>query len=261
MPRTAFVSTAAIGDAKGGLIGGLAYVGATVAVGAVVMSGGALAVTIAAAILAGGTGGLIGSALAHWVGHHHAAYLHGQIENGGLLLWVRAWDEFGRGARARDHREACSGQGSLAQHLRCYSLILARMPVGGLFGGSRAPRGPPGGASANPWAKGPHSPSGRSRNWPSSSKLAFRKRARRRSGVAPLLVMVVRPQEREMLFPALNEPYRLGSLPRTGLEEHLEHLCRPGRKRAGIPTGPASRCRGGKIRRVRARSVIIHLAA
>ena len=93
VPRTAFVSTAAIGDAKGGLIGGLAYVGATVAVGAVVMSGGALAVTIAAAILAGGTGGLIGSALAHWVGHHHAAYLHGQIENGGLLLWVRAWDE------------------------------------------------------------------------------------------------------------------------------------------------------------------------
>ena len=91
VPRTAFVSTAAIGDAKGGLIGGLAYLGATV--GAVVMSGGAVAVTIAAAILAGGTGGLIGTALAQWVGHHHAAYLHDQIENGGLLLWVRAWNE------------------------------------------------------------------------------------------------------------------------------------------------------------------------
>jgi hypothetical protein len=91
VPRTAFVSTAAIGDAEGGLIGGLAYLGATV--GAVVMSGGALGVTIAAAILVGGTGGLIGSALAHWVGHHHAAYLHDQIENGGLLLWVRAWNE------------------------------------------------------------------------------------------------------------------------------------------------------------------------
>ena len=38
VPRTAFVSTAAIGDAEGGLIGGLAYLGATV--GAVVMSGG-----------------------------------------------------------------------------------------------------------------------------------------------------------------------------------------------------------------------------
>ena len=37
VPRTAFVSTAAIGDAKGALIGGLTYVGATVAIGAVVM--------------------------------------------------------------------------------------------------------------------------------------------------------------------------------------------------------------------------------
>jgi hypothetical protein len=92
VPRAAFVSTAAIGDAEGALIGGLAYVGATVAIGAVVMSGGALAAAVAAAVLAGGTGGLIGSALAHWVGHHHAAYLQGQIENGGLLLWVRAWN-------------------------------------------------------------------------------------------------------------------------------------------------------------------------
>jgi hypothetical protein len=93
VPRTAFVSSAAIGDAKGGLIGGLAYLGATVAVGVVVVSGGALAATIAAAVLAGGAGGLIGSALAQWVGHHHAAYLRDQIENGGLLLWVRAWNE------------------------------------------------------------------------------------------------------------------------------------------------------------------------
>lgn len=93
VPRTAFVSTAAIGDAEGGLIGGLAYLGAVVAVGAVVMSGGAMAAAITAAILAGGTGGLIGSALARWVGHHHAEYLHRQIENGGLLLWVRAWSD------------------------------------------------------------------------------------------------------------------------------------------------------------------------
>jgi len=99
VPRIAFVSTAAIGDAEGGLIAALAYLGATAAVGAVVLSGGALAVTIAAAVLAGGTGGLVGSALARWVGHHHAAYLHGQIENGGLLLWVRTWD-------ARDEERA-----------------------------------------------------------------------------------------------------------------------------------------------------------
>lgn len=93
VPRAAFVSSAAIGDAEGALIGGLAYVGATVAVGAVMMSGGALGAVIAAAVLAGGTGGLVGTVLARWVGHHHAAYLRDQIENGGLLLWVRAWNE------------------------------------------------------------------------------------------------------------------------------------------------------------------------
>lgn len=93
VPRVAFVSTAAIGDAEGALIGALAYVGATVAIGAVVMSGGALGAAVAAAVIAGGTGGLLGSVLAHWVGHHHAAYLHNQVENGGLLLWVRAWNQ------------------------------------------------------------------------------------------------------------------------------------------------------------------------
>jgi hypothetical protein len=92
-PRSAFVSTEAIGDAEGGLIGGLTYFGATVAVGAVVIFGGTLTAAIGAAILAGGTGGLIGSALARWVGHHHADYLRDQIENGGILLWVRAWNE------------------------------------------------------------------------------------------------------------------------------------------------------------------------
>jgi hypothetical protein len=92
LPRAAFVSTEAIGDAEGGLIGGLGYFGATAGIGAVVMSGGALAATVAAAILAGGAGSLIGSVLARWVGHHHAAYLQRQIENGGILLWVRAWN-------------------------------------------------------------------------------------------------------------------------------------------------------------------------
>jgi hypothetical protein len=92
VPRTAFVSTAAIGDAEGGLIGALTYVGATVAAGAMVVSGGALAATFAAAAVAGGAGGLIGAVLARWVGRHHATYLSAQMENGGLLLWVRAWN-------------------------------------------------------------------------------------------------------------------------------------------------------------------------
>jgi hypothetical protein len=92
VPRTAYVSTEAIGDAEGGLISGLMYVGAVVAAGSVVASGGTIAAVIAAAALAGGTGGLIGSVLAKWVGDRHAHHLQEQIERGGLLLWVRTRD-------------------------------------------------------------------------------------------------------------------------------------------------------------------------
>jgi hypothetical protein len=92
IPRIAYVSLEAIGDAQGGLIGGLVYVGAVIATGAVVVSGGTLAAAISAAALAGGAGGTIGAVLAHWVGHHHAHYLQQQLQQGGLLLWVRSWD-------------------------------------------------------------------------------------------------------------------------------------------------------------------------
>jgi hypothetical protein len=89
VPRSAYVSTEAIGDAEGGIIGGLMYVGAMAAAGAIVASGGTLAAAIAAAALAGGTGGLIGSILAKWIGDQHAHHLQEQMEHGGLLLWVR----------------------------------------------------------------------------------------------------------------------------------------------------------------------------
>ena len=90
-PRAAYVSTEAIGDAKGGLIGGLGYVGAVAAAGAIMASGGTLAAALGAAALAGGAGGLIGSVLAKLVGDQHARYLQEHIERGGLLLWVRTW--------------------------------------------------------------------------------------------------------------------------------------------------------------------------
>lgn len=92
VPRAAWVSTGAIGDAEGALIGGLVYVGAVVAAGAVVASGGTLAGAIAGAAMAGGAGGLIGSVLAKLVGDHHADYLQEQLDHGGLLLWVRTRD-------------------------------------------------------------------------------------------------------------------------------------------------------------------------
>ena len=89
VPRCCYISTESIGDAKGGLIGGLMYIGATAASGALVATGGTLALVIAAAALAGGVGGLFGSLLAKSVGDHHAQYLQEQLDHGGLLLWVR----------------------------------------------------------------------------------------------------------------------------------------------------------------------------
>lgn len=93
VPRDAYVSIESIGDAEGGLIGGLMYVGAIVAAGSIVASGGPLAAAITGAAMMGGAGGFIGLILANWVGDHHADYLHEQLERGGLLLWVRTWDE------------------------------------------------------------------------------------------------------------------------------------------------------------------------
>jgi len=93
VPRKAYVSTESIGDAQGGLIGGLVYVGAIAAAGAIVATGGTLAAIITGVAVAGSAGGLIGSMLAVWVGEHHAHYLEEQLIHGGLLLWVRTTDE------------------------------------------------------------------------------------------------------------------------------------------------------------------------
>jgi hypothetical protein len=93
IPRTAYVSPEAVGGAEGAAIGALTYVGAVAATGAVVASGGTLAALLVAATLAGGTGALVGSILAKFIGDHHGRHLQEQLEHGGLLLWVRTWNE------------------------------------------------------------------------------------------------------------------------------------------------------------------------
>ncbi len=92
VPRRAYISTESLGDAEGGLIGGLLYVGAVAAAGAIVASGGTLAAAISGAALAGGAGGLVGSVLAKLLDDHHARDLQEQLDHGGLLLWVRTRD-------------------------------------------------------------------------------------------------------------------------------------------------------------------------
>lgn len=92
VPRCCYVSRESIGDAQGGLVGGLMYVGATAAAGAVVATGGTLALVIAVAAVAGGVGGLLGTILAKWIGDQHAQHIQEHLDHGGLILWVRTWD-------------------------------------------------------------------------------------------------------------------------------------------------------------------------
>jgi hypothetical protein len=102
----AFMDTDSRTEAKGVLVGGLAYVGAVAAAGVVVASGGAIAALLMGVAAAGGAGGLIGAALARLVGRHHAQYLQQHLDRGGLLLWVRTAD-------ADEERLACD---LLARH-------------------------------------------------------------------------------------------------------------------------------------------------
>jgi len=92
VPRSAYISPEAIGDAQGGIVGALMYAGATAAASAVVVSGGTILAALVAATLVGGAGSVVGALLAKWLGDHHGRYLQTQIDHGGLLLWVRTKD-------------------------------------------------------------------------------------------------------------------------------------------------------------------------
>jgi len=109
IPRAAYVSPEAIGDAEGGLIGILFYVGAVAAAGAIVASGGTLTAAILGAALSGGVGGVIGAFLARLLGEEHGRQLQAHVDRGGLLLWVRTWDAADE-KRAMDILRKHSGQ-------------------------------------------------------------------------------------------------------------------------------------------------------
>lgn len=89
VPRIAYVDVDSRNEGSASMVGGLAYVGAIAASGMVVASGGTLGIAVAAAALAGGGGVVLGAFLARMVGGRHARELQRQLEEGGLLLWVR----------------------------------------------------------------------------------------------------------------------------------------------------------------------------
>jgi hypothetical protein len=92
LSRTAYLSREAIGDAQGGIVGGLVYAKAAVGIGALVIAGGLILAATVAATSVGEAGGIIGRLFAKWLGDTHAQYLQRQLDRGGLLLWVRTRD-------------------------------------------------------------------------------------------------------------------------------------------------------------------------
>jgi hypothetical protein len=109
VPVTAYVARESVGDAEGGVIGGLMYVGAFLGLGPVLASGGTIGAAILAAVLGGGGGTALGAMLARLIGKSHAEQLAEQLERGGLLLWVRTRDT-GHEERARKILSRHSGQ-------------------------------------------------------------------------------------------------------------------------------------------------------
>ena len=92
VPRTAYVSSEAIGDGQGAVIGALMYVGAGVLMGPVAAAGGTIAAILGAAVLGGGAGGLLGTLLGKFFGNRRASRIVEQLDHGGLLLWVHTRD-------------------------------------------------------------------------------------------------------------------------------------------------------------------------
>ncbi|WP_442753390.1 hypothetical protein ACNHKD_10265 [Methylocystis sp. JAN1] len=92
-PHGTYVDPEARNEAKAGIIGALFYIGAVGGAGMALAAGGTLGAAIAAALVLGGGGGIIGATLAQLVGAAEARWVRAQMEHGGMLLWARAWDE------------------------------------------------------------------------------------------------------------------------------------------------------------------------
>ncbi|MBY0430632.1 MAG: general stress protein [Rhodospirillales bacterium] len=90
VPRTGYAEPESRTEGRGALAGMLGYVGAVIAGGLTVATGGAAAAVIAAGVLAGGAGTAVGLGLGRIMDQRIAAALHQQLERGGILLWVRA---------------------------------------------------------------------------------------------------------------------------------------------------------------------------
>ena len=91
-PRTPFVSRyKRLADETAAVTTPL-YIGGIAGLAAVVASGGALALAIAAAIIGSAAGVSLGGLMAGAIAEHHAKRIQEQLDRGGLVLWVKVDD-------------------------------------------------------------------------------------------------------------------------------------------------------------------------
>jgi hypothetical protein len=117
VPRAAFVAKSDLTMGKAAVIGVPLYIGATVGSLAVVASGGALALAIAAAAAGGLAGCGLGGLAAHAIAENHAKAIEEHVAAGGLLLWVQISDR-AREAEAIGVLHASGGEHVHAHDIR-----------------------------------------------------------------------------------------------------------------------------------------------
>lgn len=91
-PRAAFVSEEAMGELEGAIAGGFFFLGSYIAMMALLTPVSTLAASVAAIAIGGGPAAVVGTLLARRADKHHRDYYQQQLENGGILLWVRVKD-------------------------------------------------------------------------------------------------------------------------------------------------------------------------
>lgn len=104
-PTIAYVSDQSRGEGEGAVLSVPMYIIGATAAGVTAAAGGPLAIALAATAAGVGAGAAIGAALAHLIGQHHVDHIEEQLQHGGLLIWVRAWNQEDE-IRAREILEA-----------------------------------------------------------------------------------------------------------------------------------------------------------
>lgn len=108
------------GTIAAAIVGGLTYVGAMTALGAIVLTGGGLGLALLGMAAAGGAGGIGGLLIAAGFRHEHVESIESQLNMGGLVLWIEPRTpvqqtqalEAMREAGATDVKALANGEGS-----------------------------------------------------------------------------------------------------------------------------------------------------